>query len=118
MDGIIHQDISYDIGGDHQRIYQVNTQHNHITYKHCLLPIWSAAFLYHNKSYRFVVNGRTGQVQGERPYSYWKIAFAILAGLIILTGGISYLEKSGALENINYSAYSESNNYQYSSGVS
>jgi hypothetical protein len=43
----------------------VNTRHTDMTYKHCLLPIWSAAFVYANKSYRFVVNGRTGQVQGE-----------------------------------------------------
>ncbi|WP_221893748.1 hypothetical protein [Bathymodiolus japonicus methanotrophic gill symbiont] len=105
MDGIIHQDIAYDIGGDHQRIYQVNTRHSDITYKHCLLPIWSAAFLYANKSYRFVVNGRTGQVQGERPYSYWKIAFAVITGLIVITGGISLLQQSGALEHIEYNNY-------------
>ena len=26
-----------------------------------------------------VVNGRTGEVQGERPYSFWKIFFFALA---------------------------------------
>ena len=30
---------------------------------------------------RFLVNGRTGEVQGERPWSAVKIALAILAGL-------------------------------------
>ncbi len=105
MEGIIHRDIAYDIGGDHQRIYQVNTRHSHITYKHCLLPIWSAAFLYRDKSYRFVVNGRTGQVQGERPYSYWKIAFAVIASLIIIGAGITYLQQSGALEHVEYTNY-------------
>ncbi|BCG64507.1 MAG: hypothetical protein methR_P2291 [Methyloprofundus sp.] len=98
MDGIIRRDITYDIGGDHQRIYQVNTQHSHTTYKHCLLPIWSAAFQYHNQTYRFVVNGRTGKVQGERPYSYWKIAFAVIMGLIIIGGGLTYLQQSGVFE--------------------
>ncbi|WP_428352916.1 primosomal protein N' (replication factor Y) - superfamily II helicase [Methyloprofundus sp.] len=105
MDGIIHQDIAYDIGGDHQRIHKMNTRYNHITYKHCLLPIWSAAFLYRNKTYRFVVNGRTGQVQGERPYSYWKIAIAVITGLIVIGGGITYLQQSGALEHIEYGNY-------------
>lgn len=104
MNGIIRRDIAYDIGGDHQRITRVNTQHSDITYKHCLLPIWSAAYLYRNKSYRFVVNGRTGQVQGERPYSYWKIALAVITGLIIISGAIFYLERSGALEHIEYSS--------------
>ncbi len=35
-----------------------------------------------DRTYRFVVNGRTGRVQGERPYSKWKIAFAVLLGLV------------------------------------
>jgi hypothetical protein len=29
------------------------------------------------------VNGRTGRVQGERPYSAWKITFSVLLGLIV-----------------------------------
>ena len=111
MDGIIHQDIAYDIGGDHQRIHQANTQHSNITYKHCLLPTWSAAFLYRDKSYRFVINGRTGQVQGERPYSYWKIALAVIAGLIIIAGGITYLQQSGAFEQVEQVEYT--NYYTY-----
>ncbi len=105
MDGIIHRDIAFDIGGDHQRIHQVTTGHSNTTYKHCSLPIWSAAFLYRNKSYRFVINGRTGQVQGERPYSYWKIAFAVLLGLILIGGGLILMEQSGAFNQVEYSTY-------------
>lgn len=102
MDGIIHQDIIYDIGGDRQRIHNLNTLHSSITYKHCLLPIWSAAFLYHDRSYRFVVNARTGKVQGERPYSYWKIASAVIVGTIIMVGALTYLQQSGAFEQLEY----------------
>ncbi|MFM7655300.1 MAG: hypothetical protein ACKO56_07905, partial [Paracoccaceae bacterium] len=36
------------------------------------------------KSYRFVVNGQTGEVQGERPYSWWKIGFAVLAVVVVV----------------------------------
>ncbi len=84
MDNQIYRDIAFDIGGAHQRIHSTNTGHNDNTYKHCLLPIWSAAFRYRDKSYRFVINGRTGAVQGDRPYSVWKIGFAVLAGLVLL----------------------------------
>ena len=31
-----------------------------------------------------VINGRTGEVQGERPYSFWKITLFILFLLFIL----------------------------------
>ena len=86
MEAVIYHDIAFDIGGDQQRIDQFNTSHSRTTYKHCLLPVWSAAFRYQQKAYHFIINGRTGQVQGERPYSYWKIGFAILFGVLTLAG--------------------------------
>ena len=45
-----------------------------------LLPVWVAAFRFVGRPYRFVVNGRTGEVQGERPWSFWKIAGPIVTG--------------------------------------
>ncbi len=98
MDNVIYQDIAFDIGGDQQRIDQRNTRHNNSTYKHCLLPVWSAAFRYQQKAYHFIINGRTGQVQGERPYSYWKIAFAVIFGAIAVGGLLFFLERSGLLQ--------------------
>ncbi|MDX8351028.1 TFIIB-type zinc finger domain-containing protein [Cognatiyoonia sp. IB215182] len=83
MDRMIRRDIKYDIGGDDQRIGSVNTDISDVTFKHILLPVWLAAYKYRGKSYRFVVNGRTGRVQGERPYSAWKIAFAVIIGIIV-----------------------------------
>ena len=100
MDDVIYQDIAFDIGGDQQRIDQFNTRHGNTTYKHCLLPVWSAAFRYQQKAYHFIINGRTGQVQGERPYSYWKIAFAIIFGVIAVAGALLVLERSGLLEQV------------------
>ena len=48
-----------------------------------LLPIWVAAYRYRGKGFRFVVNGRTGAVQGERPWSPWKIGLAIAVAVVI-----------------------------------
>lgn len=88
----IAQDIRNDIGGDEQRIDQVNTAYSAETFKHILLPIWMAAYKYNGKTYRFVVNGQTGRVQGERPYSAWKIAFAVIAATLVI-GGFAYLSQ-------------------------
>ncbi|NAZ36535.1 primosomal protein N' (replication factor Y) - superfamily II helicase [Rubellimicrobium sp. CFH 75288] len=82
MDRVIQADIRRDIGGDHQRITQAVTQFGDVTFKHVLLPVWVAAYRFRGRSFRFVVNGQTGKVQGERPYSPWKIAFAVILGLI------------------------------------
>jgi LSD1 subclass zinc finger protein len=90
MAGVIDQDIRRDIGGDDQRVDNVSTDWSDETFKHVLLPIWMAAYKYNDKSYRFVVNGQTGKVQGERPYSAWKIAAAVVLGLVV-AGAIFYL---------------------------
>ena len=80
------------IGGDRQRIISLNTNYKDISFKHLLLPVYVSAFRYKNKLYRFLVNGRTGEVQGERPYSWIKISLTILIGLILLGGSYLYFE--------------------------
>jgi DNA-directed RNA polymerase subunit RPC12/RpoP len=79
----IERTIRADIGGDHQRIATMHPDLHALTFKHILLPIWVSAYRYNGKVYRFLVNGRTGQISGERPYSAWKIALTVLAGLIV-----------------------------------
>jgi hypothetical protein len=83
MDAMIRRDIKFDIGGDRQRIHSMDVDLSGMTFKHILLPVWLAAYKYRGTSYRFVVNGRTGRVQGERPYSAIKITLAVIAGLIL-----------------------------------
>ncbi len=98
MDERIYSAVIADIGGDQQRVHNIQTQHSATTFKHLLLPVWSAAFRYKDKSYRFVINGRNGKTQGERPYSVFKIVFAVLLGLSLLGGMLYYMEKAGLLE--------------------
>ena len=65
-----------------------------MTYKYLLLPTWSLAYRYNDKTYHVVVNGATGEVQGERPWSVAKIAAAVL-GAAAAIGGALYA--SGAI---------------------
>ncbi len=83
MDQVIQRDVRFDIGGDRQRIHDIDTSVRDVTFKHVLLPIWLAAYKYRGKSYRFVVNARTGRVKGERPWSAMKITIAVVIGLLI-----------------------------------
>ena len=84
MDVEIRRLCCRDIGGDHQQLSSINTQHVGVTYKHILLPMWLAVYRYHNGTYRILVNARTGEVQGARPYSWIKITLAVIAGIIAL----------------------------------
>jgi ribosomal protein S27E len=86
MSRVIENDARRDIGGDKQRVDSVSTDWSDETFKHILLPVWMAAYKYNGKSYRFLVNGQTGEVQGERPWSIWKITFAVLfVAALVLT---------------------------------
>ncbi|MCV6591343.1 MAG: TFIIB-type zinc finger domain-containing protein [Silicimonas sp.] len=96
MDRQILRDVRFDIGGDKQRVDHIDTEMRDVTFKHILVPVWIAAYRYRGKSFRFVVNGQTGQVAGERPWSAWKITFAILIGLLI-AGAFGYLYGQGQI---------------------
>ena len=82
-DDKIRELVRRDIGGDEQRITTLNTSYKNVSFKHLLLPVYVSAFKFKDKIYQFLVNGRTGEVQGERPYSWVKISLAVLAGLAI-----------------------------------
>jgi hypothetical protein len=86
----IEHTIRADIGGDTQRIHNYTTSYRDITFKHILLPVWISSYHYAKKLYRIVINARTGEVQGERPWSAWKITGAVLGGLV-LAGLIAWL---------------------------
>ena len=96
MEGVILQDVRRDIGGDEQRVDDVDTTWSDESFKHILLPVWMAAYKYNGKSYRFLVNGQTGEVQGERPWSVWKIAFAVILVASLILGAV-YLSDPQAL---------------------
>jgi DNA-directed RNA polymerase subunit RPC12/RpoP len=84
MQPTIEATIRAGIGGDEQRIHRKDSNYSEVTFKHLLLPIWVSAYRFKGRVFRFLVNARTGEVQGERPYSAWKIGLAILGGLVLI----------------------------------
>jgi len=84
MTAPIQAAVRRDIGGDRQRIYSVDTAHHQVTFKHILLPVWLSSYRYKDRLYHVLINARTGEVQGERPWSTWKITFLVLAVLAVI----------------------------------
>jgi len=109
----IRRAIYQDIGGDQQRIHRSQTQHSDTRFKHLLLPIWSSAFKYQGKTYRFVVNGRNGKVAGERPYSALKIAAAVIMGIALVSGAVYYAQKYRLFEQLQQPTYQRPLNPNY-----
>ena len=93
MKGTISATVIRDIGGDHQRIHSLDTRYFDITFKHVLLPIWLSAYRFKQKVYRFLVNARTGEVRGDRPWSWLKITLAVLgAAAVVGTGAYLWVQ--------------------------
>ncbi len=80
----IKRTIERDIGGDDQRIDHFDADHRNVAFKLFMLPLWISSFRYNDKVYRFVVNARTGEVSGERPYSTAKIVLAVVITIAII----------------------------------
>jgi DNA-directed RNA polymerase subunit RPC12/RpoP len=78
-----------EVPGDTHRFLRVQTNFSGITYKHILLPVWIAAYEYKAKTYHFLVNGQTGEVQGFRPISWAKVALfvGVVAAAVV---GLAY----------------------------
>ncbi len=90
IDSAVAGEVRQRIGGDEQRIHSIGTRYDAISYKHLLLPVWLLAYRFGQKTYRVVVNASTGEIQGERPYSWIKITLfvttlaAAVAGFVLL----------------------------------
>lgn len=85
MAPVIERDVRNDIGGDEQRIDGMSTDYFKTTFKHLLLPVYAGAYRFNAKLFQIVVNGCTGEIHGDRPYSAWKITlFVVSLSVLIL----------------------------------
>jgi Zn finger protein HypA/HybF involved in hydrogenase expression len=93
IDGLITRAVCRDIGGAEQRISSLRTQYLAVNVKHVLLPLFIASYTINGKTYRFQVNGQSGDVAGDRPYSKLKVALvtAAVVAAVILLYVLSYL---------------------------
>ncbi len=83
MDEAIRSEIVRRIGGDEQQVTGQQSRYDAITFKHLLLPVWLLAYKFHEKTYRVTINAATGEVQGERPWSWIKITLFVLMWVAI-----------------------------------
>lgn len=76
--------IRRDIGGDSQRIHEHRSSFHEIGFKPIQLPLWSGGYRHAGQAYQVWINGVTGRVEGQRPWSRWKIGAAVAAALLLV----------------------------------
>ncbi len=84
MDDTLRRACRAEVPGDECRNLRVETVYADWQYKSGLVPVWIAAYEYAGRSFRYVVNGVTAKATGTAPWSWVKIAAAILAALVVL----------------------------------
>ena len=70
--------------GDTHRDLRVTTQFSRVSSDLCLLPVYVLSYRYQEKIYRFLVNGQTGKVAGDKPISHKRIWGAVGGGVGLL----------------------------------
>ena len=84
MRGVIEGDCRGDIGGDEQRVSDMDVTYSQAMFKLILMPLWIATYLHAGKTWQVMVNANTGEVVGDRPYSVPKIVATVLAVLVVI----------------------------------
>lgn len=84
MEREIRRTVERDIGGDHQQIQRMDTRYDRLSFTYLLLPIWLLTVVYAGRPFQVMINGVTGEVHGQRPWSRAKIAAAVVAALVVL----------------------------------
>lgn len=84
IDALQRARCSGDVPGDTQRGLRVRNTIDDVRWKHVLLPVWSLTYRYGTRRYAVLVNGQSGKVVGKAPWSWIKIACAVL----IVAGGV------------------------------
>ena len=69
--------------GDTHRDLRVSTKFDHINSDLCLLPIYLLSYRYKGKLFRFMVNGQTGKVAGDKPLSWLRVGM-FSAGVLLV----------------------------------
>lgn len=78
---ILKNDAMHSYTSIHYTYQSIGLQRDH--YNYVLLPVWSLDYKYGNTSYRFFINGQTGELAGQAPVSIGKcILFSVIFAVV------------------------------------
>ena len=97
MEDVIDSTVRQDIGGDIQQVHSKNISWPQLAFSQLALPVWMLTVTFRNRPFQVLINGVTGEVQGQRPWSPIKIgALIAVILLVILVGFVLYRMYGGS----------------------
>jgi hypothetical protein len=76
--------VSTFLPGDTHSGVKVQTEFSHVSSDLCLLPIYILSYRYRDNVYRYLLNGQTGKMAGDKPLSPTRIALFIAAIVLFI----------------------------------
>lgn len=89
MQGECRSRCAKDVPGDTYRFLDVRTSFFGQSFKHMLLPVFVMGYRFKDKQYNVLVNGSTGEVQGQAPLSWIKLLIIGIVLAVLIGGGIA-----------------------------
>ena len=75
--------ITRSIHADEVRGLRFQTAFSSVTFKSVLLPVWVSSYQFKSKTYKFMINGQSGEVNGQSPVSALRVLSSILLALLV-----------------------------------
>lgn len=83
----VRNDVRDDIGGDETRIESTTTTYSDVRFALLLAPLWVLTYIAGGKTWMVLVDGRTGQVEGEYPIDRVKFTLLVFKWIAIFVLG-------------------------------
>jgi Zn finger protein HypA/HybF involved in hydrogenase expression len=71
-----------DADGDHVRNLSMQVAMHDETWRYAMLPVWVSTYRYGGRTWQVMVNGQTGDVEGQKPVVWWRI-WAVMAVALV-----------------------------------
>ena len=81
------QHIAAFLPGDTYSGLHVDTQLTHVDADLVLLPVYLLRYQYRDKQYRFIINGQTGRIVGQKPLSPWRVGILVAVIVVVVVLG-------------------------------
>jgi hypothetical protein len=85
--------------GDTSSSLIVQTSFRNVSSDLCLLPVYILSYRYKDRLFRFLVNGQTGKIAGDKPLSWQRIGIAIGCGLLVVAAIVLGIMAIAAIAN-------------------
>ncbi len=84
LKSMAHEQIKNRHNTSYSRVNTLDAKFYETYYKYILLPLWLSSYRYKGTVYHFVINGQTGTISGNRPYSILKIFLTVVCAAIFI----------------------------------